>query len=155
MTQNVVTYTVVVTTDNSDGRLLPYLTANVQFEVDKKSNVLLAPNAAWRWTPEAGQFDSPADRTAISAEVTTSGHGRLWVVASSGLVRPLEVTVGASDGTKTEISGNDVKEGMRVVAGEEGSEETAGQESAADGDTTSNPFLPKIPKGSKPPPGPM
>ena len=27
MTQNVVTYTVVVTTDNSDGKLLPYLTA--------------------------------------------------------------------------------------------------------------------------------
>ena len=37
MTQNVVTYTVVVTTDNSDGKLLPYLTANVQFEVDKRS----------------------------------------------------------------------------------------------------------------------
>ena len=34
MTQNVVTYTVVVTTDNSNGKLLPYLTANVQFEVD-------------------------------------------------------------------------------------------------------------------------
>jgi HlyD family secretion protein len=155
MTQNVVTYTVVVTTDNSDGKLLPYLTGNVQFEVDKRSNVLLAPNAALRWTPEAEQIDSAADKTAISAEVTTPGHGRLWVVASSGLVRPLNVTVGASDGTKTEISGNDVKEGMRVVAGEEGSEATAGQESAADGDATSNPFLPKVPKGSKPPPGPM
>ena len=33
MTQNVVTYTVEVITDNSDGRLLPYLTANVQFEL--------------------------------------------------------------------------------------------------------------------------
>ena len=31
MTQNVVTYTVEVNTDNSDGKLLPYLTANVQF----------------------------------------------------------------------------------------------------------------------------
>jgi HlyD family secretion protein len=34
MTQNVVTYTVVVTTDNSDGKLLPYLTANVEFPTD-------------------------------------------------------------------------------------------------------------------------
>jgi HlyD family secretion protein len=155
MTQNVVTYTVVVTTDNSDGRLLPYLTANVQFEVDKRSNVLLVPNAALRWTPKAEQIDSAAIQTATSAEVPTPGHGRLWIVASGGLVRPLEVTVGASDGTNTEISGNDVKEGMRVVAGEEGGEGTAGQESAADGDTTSNPFLPKLPKGSRPPPGPM
>jgi HlyD family secretion protein len=32
MTQNVVTYTVVIATDNPDGRVLPYLTAKVQFE---------------------------------------------------------------------------------------------------------------------------
>jgi HlyD family secretion protein len=32
MVRNVVTYTVVVTTDNPGGKLLPYLTANVQFE---------------------------------------------------------------------------------------------------------------------------
>ncbi len=31
MTQNVVTYTVVVSFDNADGKLLPYMTANVQF----------------------------------------------------------------------------------------------------------------------------
>ena len=39
MTQNVVTYTVEIVTDNSNGRLLPYLTANVQFEVDRRGNV--------------------------------------------------------------------------------------------------------------------
>src|SRR6266478_6358396 len=44
MTQNVVTYTVVVETDNSDGKLLPYMTANLQFEVNKRQNVLLVPN---------------------------------------------------------------------------------------------------------------
>jgi HlyD family secretion protein len=36
MTQNVVTYTVVVNTDNSDGKLLPYLTANVQFLIGER-----------------------------------------------------------------------------------------------------------------------
>jgi HlyD family secretion protein len=34
MTQNVVTYTVVVTADNSEGKLLPYLTANVEFQAE-------------------------------------------------------------------------------------------------------------------------
>jgi len=52
MTQNVVTYTVEVDTDNSSGRLLPYLTANVQFEVRKDPDVLLVPNAALRWYPQ-------------------------------------------------------------------------------------------------------
>src|SRR5205823_11154354 len=51
MTQNVVTYTVVVTTRNDDGKLKPYLTANVNFEVSKHENVLLVPNAALRWKP--------------------------------------------------------------------------------------------------------
>ena len=156
MTQNVVTYTVIVTTNNSNGKLLPYLTANVQFEVDRRSDILLVPNAALRWTPEVEQIDSTVDKTAISAEsAKTQDHGRLWIVAASGLVRPLEVTVGASDGTTTEISGNDVKEGMRVVAGEEDSEEANGQENATDGEKTNNPFMPQLPKGSKPPPGPM
>ena len=36
MTQNVVTYTVEIITDNSNGRLLPYLTANVEFEIESR-----------------------------------------------------------------------------------------------------------------------
>lgn len=55
MTQNVVTYTVEITTDNSDMRLLPYLTANIQFELDHRSDVLLVPNAALRWIPSTQQ----------------------------------------------------------------------------------------------------
>ena len=51
MTQNVVTYTVVIAVDNSSGRLLPYLTARLQFEVETRKGVLLVPNAALRWQP--------------------------------------------------------------------------------------------------------
>jgi len=158
MTQNVVTYTVVVTTDNTSGKLLPYLTANVAFEVDKKSGVLLVPNAALRWTPETEQVDPTVDKKMLSAESSFSEeHGFLWVVNQSGLVRPLRVTVGVTDGTMTEISGSDVREGMRVVSGEENDEQPNGQEHATttDENETSNPFLPKPPKGTKPPPGPM
>jgi HlyD family secretion protein len=38
MTQNVVTYTVVVTVNNSDEKLLPYMTANVRFAADKPAS---------------------------------------------------------------------------------------------------------------------
>jgi HlyD family secretion protein len=157
MTQNVVTYTVIVTTDNSDGKLLPYLTANVQFEVEKKSQVLLVSNAALRWTPEPEQLDPTVDKALLAESGQSQKSSHLWIVNQGGLVRPLKVTVGPTDGTMSEINGDDIKEGMRVVVGEEGDEETEGQESAASGneDKTSNPFLPKIPKGSKPPPGPM
>jgi HlyD family secretion protein len=147
-----------VTADNSSGKLLPYLTANVQFEMGQRSDVLLVPNAALRWRPQASQIDPVLSKTALSAESTnTQDRGCLWVEANGGFVRPLAVVVGVSDGTMTEISGNGVKEGMQVIVGEEGQGDTEGQdnETPADGDKTSNPFLPKPPKGSRPPPGPM
>ena len=48
---NVVTYPVVVTVDNSDGTLLPGLTVNAEIEVSKKPNVLKLANAALRFKP--------------------------------------------------------------------------------------------------------
>ncbi len=48
MTQNVVTYTVVVTTENKDMKLLPYMTASLKFEIERHEDVLKVPNAALR-----------------------------------------------------------------------------------------------------------
>ena len=56
MTQNVVTYTVVVTTENKDMKLLPYMTASLQFEIERHENVLKVPNAALRWKPRPKQI---------------------------------------------------------------------------------------------------
>ena len=52
MSQNVVTYIVEVTTDNTDGKLIPYLTANVKFIRDRRKNVLTVSNAALRFQPD-------------------------------------------------------------------------------------------------------
>jgi len=70
MTQNVVTYTVEINTDNVDGKLLPYLTANVQFEMEKRSDVLTVPNGALRWTP-LPELSGPRARS-TSRETTRS-----------------------------------------------------------------------------------
>jgi len=112
MTQNVVTYTVVVTAQNPDGKLLPYLTANVQFEVDRRKDVLRVPNAALRWRP-LPEWIAPdtAKKTPRSQE-----RSRLWV-RDGKFVRPMDVQVGASDGRLTEVSGSEVKEGLEVVVG--------------------------------------
>ncbi len=52
-TNNVVTYPVVVTVDNSDGTLLPGLTVNAEIEVSKRDEVLKVSNAALRYKPAA------------------------------------------------------------------------------------------------------
>lgn len=51
---NVVTYTVVVTTPNAGGRLLPGMTATLRIVTDHRDDALRVPNAALRWRPRGG-----------------------------------------------------------------------------------------------------
>jgi HlyD family secretion protein len=132
MTQNVVTYTVEVTTDNSDGRLLPYLTANVKFLVSERHQVLLAPNAALRWTPQSEQV-APQSRgdaglsgerasraNSATEEASREGQvGRVVWIPEGRFVRPVPVRIGVSDGTSTEVQGDELQEGTPVVIGEQ------------------------------------
>ncbi len=158
MTQNVVTYTVEVITDNSSGRLLPYLTANLLFELSHKENVLMVPNVALRWWPQTEQVASefrevPLDlkggngnhknnkhingTSSGKSDISTgSTYGVVWV-PEGNYVRPVKVRVGISDGTMTEVEGDELREGLAVVTGEE---------IQADGSssTTTNPFTPQI-----------
>ena len=80
-TQNVVLYTVVVAFDNSDLKLLPYLTANLQFEVEEHDDVLLVPNVALRWKPRPGassagiaRRDRPHARQQVQGEAAESAR---------------------------------------------------------------------------------
>src|SRR5690606_22521268 len=49
--ENVVTYTAVVSVQNPDGRLLPGMTATVEFVTGSAEDALLVPNAALRFRP--------------------------------------------------------------------------------------------------------
>jgi HlyD family secretion protein len=152
MTQNVVTYTVVINTHNSDGRLKPYLTANVRFEVTKHSNALLVSNGALRWKP-APQQVAPEARDEYAREQASKSKqlmsqkpppetqkvpnegGTLWVQQDGGFVVPITVRTGLCAGPMTEIIGGDVREGTFVVVGENRS---------AAGAAVKNPFTPKL-----------
>src|SRR5690606_16917105 len=49
--ENVVSYSVVIAVENPDGRLLPGMTATVEFIVERAEDVLLVPNSALRFRP--------------------------------------------------------------------------------------------------------
>jgi HlyD family secretion protein len=116
MTQNVVTYTVEVSTDNTDGKLLPYLTANVQFVIGRRHNVLTVPNVALRWEPRVDRIAAEF-RQAYGPTGPAETPGIIWV-ADGDFVRPVKVKTGLSDGSRTEVEGADVSAGMPVVVGD-------------------------------------
>ena len=51
--QNVVTYTVLVDAANPGGRLMPGMTADLTFEIERRPDVLLVPDSALRFNPMA------------------------------------------------------------------------------------------------------
>ncbi len=55
--QNVVTYTVIVSADNSDQSLLPGMTANVEIVIAERNDVFKIPNRALRFRPSGSGPD--------------------------------------------------------------------------------------------------
>ncbi len=138
-TQNVVTYTVIVEAPNPDRKLLPGMTANLSFEIERKEKILKVPNAALRFYPKPEQvrpedkklLETAADEKADESNQATTGQlsaedrvkaGRkhsqrhVWVVEKD-LLRAIAVTTGESDNRFTEVVAGDVKEGQEVVTG--------------------------------------
>jgi HlyD family secretion protein len=126
--------------------LLPYLTANVHFVVKREANALLVPNAALRWSPSSLAEVSPAARASTDpgADSVSSKQdkgpkerrGIIWL-KDGAFVRPIEVKVGASDGTNTAVEADNLQEGQEVVIGESAVTSQSG---------TRNPFVPQIPR---------
>jgi HlyD family secretion protein len=50
---------------NPDGLLYPFMTANVQFELDKRTDVLKVPNGALRYTPTSEDQVAPESRAQL------------------------------------------------------------------------------------------
>lgn len=138
VTQNVVTYIVVVEATNPDMKLLPGMTANLTFQIDIHDKVLRVPNLALRFFPRADQV-RPEDRSLIEGNdedaeaaprVTTEErlaaapgthvkqdrHVRYLWVTDGDFLRAVKVVTGISDKEFTEIVSG-VQEGDRVVTG--------------------------------------
>ncbi len=138
-TSNVVTYTVVVSVDNPGGKLLPGMTATVDFEVAKAADVLKVSSAALRLQPTTAMLaqlpkrarpDSTrrqpgAARTgsgrrdstlARRAPADSASLGRLWYLDEKGKLAMMPVRTGISDGKATEISGPpQLVAGLKVI----------------------------------------
>lgn len=168
--ENVVSYVAVVDVANPGGRLLPGMTATVDFVVEEATDVLHVQNAALRYKPDEevmlevmerkraarqaqGGRARPDSARASEGAGAGAGPGRmhagggvpsdmgmLWTVDETGELDLTLVRTGISDGTSTEVRGRGLVAGIQVIAGVSRSTAT----------TSSSPFQ----QQSSRPPGP-
>jgi HlyD family secretion protein len=104
LVQGVVTYTVVLQTENPDGVLLPGMTSIVRIAIEETGAVRTVPLAALRFTG-----DGAAGK---------AGSGKiLWVLESDSKIEPRNVAFGLDDGSVIAVLDGDLAVGERVITG--------------------------------------
>jgi len=124
---NVVTYPVVVTVDNSDGTLLPGLTVNAEIEVSKRANVLKLGNAALRFKPSEGSPLADLQPAAPGQQSGSGGRG----AGSAGMavdLQDLAATLGLTDAQKAAFDA--ALEQMKQRQAERTSQQSRGAQSS-------------------------
>ena len=133
--QNVVTYTVVVEAPNLELKLLPGMTANLSFQIERHADVLKVPNAALRFFPKPNEVrkcdvailegtspDNKDNRDAEAADDDPAVQERkrkeryVWIVDGE-LLAAVKITTGLSDKGFTEVVSGELRDGQEVVTG--------------------------------------
>lgn len=146
MSQNVVTYVVEISTDNSDGTLLPYLTANVRFIRNRRENVLNISNAALRFMPDSAAQVVPEQRKEFINGIERSKGERIIWVQQGKFAKYIRVKTGLATGNATELVDSPLKEGDLVINAKLDSQTVSKRTAKGDG---SSPFMPKMPKRNR------
>ncbi|MGN1245297.1 MAG: efflux RND transporter periplasmic adaptor subunit [Muribaculaceae bacterium] len=162
-TSNVVTYEVLINTENPDHKLIPGLTANITINTKELKDVVTVPIKTLKFQPQEFEDaeglpaidelpkprngvkppmegDKPKDPTLPSEDM----HRLLWVLRDGRLV-PTEVEIGLDNGVD-----------IAIVNGLNVGDKVALQYSTASADVPGNapqggesPFMPKPPGGNK------
>lgn len=109
ITQNVVTYDVVIAVDNSDFKLFPGMTANVTILTSTLGDTLKVPTSVLRFRLSA----------AVMKETGLPGaqpdKAQVYVLSVSNTLTAVAVKFGLSDGKYTAVSSDALHVGSRVV----------------------------------------
>ena len=139
-TNNVVTYEVVISAPNQDLKLKPGLTANVTIYTQETKGVLSVPSKALRFTPEKDAVGGRKIKDIANAK------NKVWTLEGNTLVAH-RVTVGATDGTHTQILSG-IKKGQKVITGYAATQTTDDTDDNNSSDNSRSPFAPG-PMGNK------
>lgn len=153
VTNNVVTYTVIINAPNPDIKLMPGMTASTTIFVNEKTDIPVVPGKALRFSPDQTIYSSylktlpgevtqkmPKTAPVVDAKDTKSTY--VWVKNGPEILQR-EVKIGSNDGISYElISGlNQGDEIILSMAAEKASSETK--------KAAKSPFMPQRPGGAR------
>ena len=144
---NVVTYTVIIETDNSDMKLKPGLTATVSIYKEELKNIPIISASALNFSPDQEVLKSYYQQENITSKIpeglkNTSKQKYVWVKNSDGSVAQKEVKVGSDDGIHYQIISGLAKTDEVITSL---SQQTV---TAQSGESSESPFMPKRPGSS-------
>lgn len=157
VSQNVVTYNVIIDVSNSELKLMPGMTANVVIEVARRDDVLRAPLQAIRFVPPvvtrvaADKAGDSASRGTPTASVRSEGkkpdsrdpsRARLWVLEGTA-PKAVPIVKGLQSPRYVEIVDGELKEGDEVIVGMDGAVANNAPVSGQ------NPFMPRFGGGRR------
>jgi HlyD family secretion protein len=134
-TNTVIAYTAVLSVANPDMLLRPGMTATAEIVTAERQNVILVPNAALRWSPERDAAATKGQGGVTSVLVPRGGRGgrgggrsggrevsigrgsrqTVYVLGADGQPQAVQITVGESNGSVTEVTGGGLREGQEVI----------------------------------------
>jgi HlyD family secretion protein len=130
-TGQVVSYAADLTVANPTMELRPGMTATADIVTSDKRNVLLVPNAAFRFKPSAagsgasggiaGSLTFRPRRGGGGERQVTVGRGAqqtVYVKGDDGQPRAIQVTTGDTNGSVTQVLSGGLKPGMQVITGQ-------------------------------------
>ncbi len=145
---NVVTYTVIIDADNSEGKLKPGLTATITIFTQELKGTNTVPASAIAFGPDTETLQKYYQQNQITAKIPEikTGQGKekyIWIKNNDGSLSQKQITIGINDGINIQVvsglSGNE----QIVTSLDEQTEPVT--KSSGDG---SSPFMPKRPNNN-------
>ncbi|SFV36825.1 efflux RND transporter periplasmic adaptor subunit [Hyphomicrobium facile] len=119
-TQNVVTYTAIISAQNPDLSLLPGMTAALRVSVSDGVVALKIPNEALRFRPVAFKAADSSARRPLTQDLTATGAGSpalVWIPDGEGASLPIAVRIGPRDAKGALLFDGPLTEGEALIVG--------------------------------------
>jgi HlyD family secretion protein len=85
--------------------------AAVRADVRAKIDSILNPEQQARYAQIVAEMSGRGPQTMT--------RGRVWVLGADGKPKPIDVRVGLTDGTATEVASDELREGVEVIVGQQ------------------------------------